>query len=338
MKKKAIALFSGGLDSILAVKLMQEQGIEIIGYNFRNFLSAEKSRNDDSVVAKGAEMLGIPMIIIPAKQDYIEMLQKPKYGYGKNYNPCVDCKIHIFSEARKLMEKEGASFVFTGDVLGERPMSQMIKPMRTIERESGLEGLVVRPLSGKLLPATKPETEGIIDREKMLDISGRSRKPQYELVKKYSVKEFPSPAGGCLLTEKSFSVRIEELLTTDINASITDVRMLRYGRHFRLPTGFKVIVGRNKFDNEKLIELTDENYIKLHADDIPGPVVIIKKEADETTLQTAAEMTACYSSSKEPEVPIIYNDKRITVQNDESNNLAKYEKYMVKLAKKTSIS
>lgn len=333
MKKKAIALFSGGLDSILAVKLMQEQDVEIIAFNFRNFLSAEKARNDESVVAEGAKALGIPLVIVEADKSYLDMLQNPEYGYGKNYNPCIDCKIHIFSKAKEIMEKEGASFVFTGDVLGERPMSQTQKPMGIIEKKSGLEGLIVRPLCGKVLPPTIPEKEGIINRELMKDITGRSRKPQYELVEKYKVEKFPSPAGGCLLTEKSFSVRIEELLTTNPDASVTDVRMLRYGRHFRLDTGDKVIIGRHQFDNEKLTELADENYLTLHADDIPGPYVIIKKDVSAQTIETAAKMTAAYSNTDLKEVVINCGEKPITVAKDETNTIDTYRKYMIKKAR-----
>lgn len=331
MKKKAIALFSGGLDSILAIKLMQEQDVEIIGLNFRNFLSAEKSNNDDSVVASGAKMLGIDLRIIDADQDYLDLLMNPKYGYGKNYNPCIDCKIHIFSLAKKLMQEEGASFVFTGDVLGERPMSQTKSPMQLIENQSGLKGLVVRPLCAKLLEPTLPEKEGIIDREQMLDISGRSRKPQYELVEKYSVEEFPSPAGGCLLTEKSFSIRIEELLTKNPESNITDVRMLRYGRHFRLENGDKVIVGRRQHDNEKLRELADDdNYIVLRAKEIPGPSVILKRNVSEETIQTGCEMTAAYAKHNNQDVAVYYDDKKVIVPFDETNTAEKYVPFMIR--------
>lgn len=331
MKKKAIALFSGGLDSILAVKLMQEQDIEIIGFNFRNFLSAEKSRNDDGVVINGAKLLNIPIKIIDADQSYLDLLMKPKYGYGKNYNPCIDCKIHIFSKARELMEAEGASFVFSGDVLGERPMSQTKSPMQLIENQSGLKGLVVRPLCAKLLEPTLPEIEGIIDREKMMDISGRSRKPQYELVEKYSVTEFPSPAGGCLLTEKSFSIRIEELLTKNPDASITDVRMLRYGRHFRLENGDKVIVGRRQLDNEKLRELaTDEEYIVLRAKEIPGPSVILKRKVSDATIKTACEMTAAYAKHNNQDVAVYYDENKVIVPFDSDNTTDRYVPFMIR--------
>lgn len=331
MKKKAIALFSGGLDSILAVKLMQEQNIEIIGYNFRNFLSAEKSRNDEGVVTSGAKALNIPIKVIEADQSYLDLLMNPEHGYGKNYNPCIDCKIHIFSLAKKVMEEEGASFVFTGDVLGERPMSQTKSPMALIEKQAGLKGLVVRPLCAKLLEPTLPEIEGIIDREKMLDISGRSRKPQYELVKKYNVTEFPSPAGGCLLTEKSFSIRIKELLTTNPDSSITDVRMLRYGRHFRLATGDKVIVGRHQHDNENLLKLADkDNYIIMKADDIPGPIVILKRNVLPETIETASKITACYANGKENTVPVIFDDQCINVPYSQDNTLDKYTEFMIR--------
>ncbi|MEJ2568461.1 MAG: hypothetical protein P8Z50_06280, partial [candidate division WOR-3 bacterium] len=206
---KAVSLFSGGLDSILAVKIIQNQGIDVTAFHFVlpfNYIKNKKQIN----VVKTAQELNIPIEIIPGEKDYIEIVKSPKYGYGKNMNPCIDCKIFIMKKAFSFMKKIGASFLFSGEVIGQRPMSQRKKVLEMIVKESGADGFLLRPLSAKLLPHTIPEEKGWVKREYLCDFEGRSRKPQIKLAKKLGVTEYPSPAGGCLLTDFDFSIRLKD--------------------------------------------------------------------------------------------------------------------------------
>jgi tRNA U34 2-thiouridine synthase MnmA/TrmU len=226
-KIKAVALFSGGLDSILAVKLIQEQGIEVRGVNFKTpFFGLSKT----FAVIKNID---IDLEIIDITQELLEILRNPKHGFGKNMNPCIDCHSLMFKKAGEYMIKIGASFIISGEVLGERPMSQNRNSLNIIKRESGFEGRILRPLSALLLAETIPEKEGLVDRSKLLDISGRSRKRQMELAAKMGIDDYPSPAGGCKLTEPAFSKRLRDLFTQD-SFSLEDIELLKLGRHFRL--------------------------------------------------------------------------------------------------------
>jgi len=245
---KAIGLLSGGLDSSLAIKLMLYQEIEVVGLNFITQFSAGKEE-----AIRVASKFGIELKVITFGEEYIRMVKNPGYGYGKNMNPCIDCRILQFKRAKEYMDKIGASFVFTGEVLGERPMSQRRDAINLIEKESGLKGLVLRPLSAKLLPPTIPEKEGLIDRELLLAISGRRRKEQMELAKRFGIS-YPTPAGGCRLTDPNFALRLKESFDHDED-STRDMHLLRYGRHFRLQTGAKAIVGRNERENEIISNL-----------------------------------------------------------------------------------
>lgn len=244
-KIKAVALFSGGLDSILAIKIIQAQGIEVIGVNFKSpFFGLDKAL----VIAKD---LNVNLEVIDITEELLKILKEPKHGFGKNMNPCIDCHALMFKKAGEYMTKIGAFFILSGEVLGERPMSQNRSSLSIIERESGFEGRILRPLSALLLPETIPEKEGLVERNKLLDISGRSRKRQIELAANMGIENYPSPAGGCKLTEPAFSKRLKDLFTQE-KYSLEEIELLKLGRHFRLGRDVKLVVGRNKNENEKI--------------------------------------------------------------------------------------
>lgn len=290
MNKKALVLFSGGLDSALAIKVLLEQGIEVIAITFItpfNNLSPDK-------IAQG---LDVELKIVHSGADYVEMVKKPKYGYGKNMNPCIDCKIFMLKKTKGYMEEVGASFVATGEVLGERPMSQRKDTLWIIERDSDLKGLLLRPLSAKLLPTTIMEEKGVVERERLLDIQGRSRKPQMALAKKFGIKTYQTPAGGCLLTDEGFSRRLKDIL--DDNISINDIELLKVGRHFRLDPKTKIIVGRDDEENKRLLGLTQKGDILFKVVNFPGPITILRGEANQKSLELTAKITSRYSKAKE---------------------------------------
>ena len=207
MNKKAVALFSGGLDSILAIRLMLEQGIEVHALNFLTLFCTCTSKGCMHQATKAARQLDVPLKVMNITEEYMEVVKNPKYGRGRNMNPCLDCRIFTFRKAKDFMEEIGASFVVTGEVLGERPMSQRRNAMEVIEKESGLSGYIVRPLCAKLFEPTVPEREGIVDRNRLLDIQGRRRDRQISIAKDLGISDYPCPAGGCLLTRKEFSER-----------------------------------------------------------------------------------------------------------------------------------
>ena len=248
-KSKCLLSFSGGLDSILAAKILMEQEITVKGITFKSyFFDAEQAK-------KAAKKIGLPLKIVDFSKEHLEMVKKPKYGYGKAMNPCIDCHILMLKVAKAIMKKEKSSFVATGEVLGERPMSQNKGALTLIEKESGLSGYLLRPLSAKLLKQTIPEKLGWIDRKKLLDISGRSRKRQIALAKKYKIESYPTPAGGCLLCDLEFSRRLKELLKICPKCEDSDIELLKYGRHF-WNDKIKIVVGRNEQENKKIKKLT----------------------------------------------------------------------------------
>jgi hypothetical protein len=297
MNKKALSLLSGGLDSIIATRLMLDQGIEVMGLHFVSSFCDSKRKERDNMVVKSASELGIKVLIRDKGPGYVQVLTKPKHGYGKNMNPCIDCRIYMLQAAREVMEAEGASFLVTGEVVGQRPMSQMRDTIRLIEKESGLTGLIVRPLSAKLLPPSEAERNGLVDRSKLLDIAGRSRKKQYDLVEQYGLKEFAKPAGGCLLTDPIYSKRLRELLREEPDFGMIDVDLLKYGRHFRF-NGIKLIVGRDKDENEALRELWSPPYLFAHTSDFKGPSAIIKGRIDDNTIGIVGNIISFYGKNE----------------------------------------
>lgn len=272
---KAIALVSGGLDSTLAVGLIKEQGIEVIGLNFKTpfCLCDRKAFSSCSIGKYKSKTLGITLRMVNVTEDFFKILKKPKYGYGSNMNPCIDCRILAFSKAREFMQEVGAKFVVTGEVLGQRPMSQHRQALKIIEKESGLEGLVLRPLSAKLLAETTPEKKGWVQRDKLLNFAGRSRKPQMELAKRFNIIEYPCSSGGCLLTDPEFSKRIKDLMIYQ-ELNLNNVELLKAGRLFKLSENTRVVVGRNEQENERLKSLVQENDYLFSPLDLKGPTAL----------------------------------------------------------------
>ncbi len=297
MNKKAIAMLSGGLDSILAVKLVQEQGIEIHAINFMTLFCTCTHKGCQHAATQAANTLNIPLKILNITEEYLEIIKNPKHGYGSNMNPCIDCRIFTFKMAKKYMEEIGASFIVTGEVLGERPMSQRKDAIFLIEKEAGLKGLILRPLSAKLFPPTIPETEGIIDRQKLLDISGRSRKPQITLAKEFGINDYPCPAGGCLLTDPGFARRIKDLINHN-ELTLDNVKLLKMGRHFRLSDKVKFVVGRDDKENEILQGLAKNTDIIVQLKDHQGPLAILRGAINDNIIALSAGITAHHTKFK----------------------------------------
>jgi len=295
MKKRAISLISGGLDSAVATKLIIEQGIEVIGLHFSSIFASKRDKQRGHRALSTARELGIEIITKHKGDDYIEIIKNPRYGYGKNMNPCIDCRIYMLRLTKDLLAELDASFVVTGEVLGQRPMSQRRNAIELIEKRSELNGLIVRPLSAKHFPPTIPEQEGIIDREKLFDISGRGRQGQYGLVETYKLTEFDLPGGGCLLTDPIFSMKLKDLMATDKTYTTKDIELLTMGRHFRLSPSAKLVVARNERENEQLGMLREKPYVTLDPVDFKGPRGILKADApDEEVYLMSARILAHY--------------------------------------------
>jgi tRNA-specific 2-thiouridylase len=297
-KTKAIGLISGGLDSILALRVILDLGIEVVALNMKTpFCTCDSGGKCYSQSV--TEEWGVPLRRVYGGEDYVQMVKLPRHGYGKNMNPCVDCRIYLFSRAREIMEKEEVDFVFTGEVLGERPMSQRKEAMDLIERESGLKGKVLRPLSAKLLEPTLAEIEGKIQREKLFDIQGRSRRPQLEMARRLGINEFPTPAGGCLLTDQNFARKIKDSFLYNED-SLRHVNLLKIGRHFRLPTGAKVIAGRDQKENEILMAMSFPSELKFTAHECKSTYVLLLGENSPENQTWAAKICARYSDREKP--------------------------------------
>jgi tRNA-specific 2-thiouridylase len=292
-KMKALALLSGGLDSIVATKLVLDQGIEVVALNFILPFAVEK----EDYAGEVAKRFGIPLVRVEAGEEYIDIIRNPKYGYGSGMNPCIDCRIYMLREAKRIAKEVGADFIFTGDVLGERPMSQHRKALELEEKEAGLEKMVLRPLSAKLLAETIPEREGWIDRSKLFAIKGKSRKPQIALAKEFGLQDdYPSPSGGCLLTYKEFASKVRDLFEHKEKVSMRDARLLKIGRHFRVAAS-KIIVGRNEEENKLLLELkSPEDYV-FEVSGYGSPITILEGAKSKEAIELAAKLTARYSDA-----------------------------------------
>ncbi|MFH1080145.1 MAG: tRNA 4-thiouridine(8) synthase ThiI [Pseudomonadota bacterium] len=289
LKFRAISLFSGGLDSILAVKIMMGMGIEIEGIVFETpFFSAQKAR-------MAAKIIGLPLRVFDIADAHLLMLKAPRYGYGKNMNPCIDCHTLMLKSAGAKMEEANANFLFTGEVLGQRPMSQTRQSLYLVAKNSGYDDVILRPLSARLLAETKPEREGVVDRTKLFAIQGRGRKTQMELARHYGIVDYAPPAGGCLLTDPNFSRRLRDLFDHQPDCRIRDIELLKFGRHFRIKEDCKVIVGRNQIDNEAIQCLISENDATLQMADAPGPIILVPGSGDYQALSTAAALCVLYS-------------------------------------------
>ncbi|MCX6672385.1 MAG: 7-cyano-7-deazaguanine synthase [Methanothrix sp.] len=307
---KAIILLSGGLDSTLAAELMSREGLELLAVNFKTpFCLCDRHSSNlgcGSNARRVAEAIGIDLKIINAAKDFLEVLKKPEHGYGANMNPCIDCRILFFRKSKELMGEFGASFIITGEVLGQRPMSQFRRQMNIIEKEADLDGLVLRPLSDKLLAPTIPEKNGWISRERMLDIAGRSRKPQMALAKDLGINDYPCAAGGCLLTDPEFANRIRDLIKHD-ELDMQNIDLLKAGRYFRLSRSAKLIVGRNENENKMLTMLAKEGDYVFEPATINGPIAVGKGTFTADLLEVACRIVARYSDRDgEPDADISY--------------------------------
>ncbi|MDH4263325.1 MAG: hypothetical protein OEV78_09805 [Spirochaetia bacterium] len=305
--KKAYVLTSGGLDSTIAVKMLQEQGIEVTGVYVStgfclNSHQKKAGRFDDTKpdVFKVTEELGIDLEVIDISKDYLSIITNPVYGWGKNVNPCIDCRIHMLQKTRELMEKNGFDFIATGEVLGQRPMSQRSDTSKLIEEKSGLKGFLLRPLSGQLHKITEPERLGWVDRNKLGQIQGRSRKHQFKLAKHYNLQNVSSPAGGCcLLTDETYAVRFKDylkdrksLLTSDQSQPLTlnTMMILGTGRQVKIRTGLKLIMGRNEGENKLLSHYAVEHIVFEPDEDFPGPTGLLEFIRNENNKDTNQEL------------------------------------------------
>ncbi len=299
-------MISGGLDSALALCMMQDQGIQVFGLHYILPWEEKRKRNAQAV----AQELRIPLRTIWLKEKFFEMVKNARYGYGTGINPCIDCRIFTFRLAQKYMKSLGAHFVFTGEVLGQRPMSQLKDSLKIVEERSGLKGILLRPLCARFLEPTIAEKEGWINREKLLDISGRSRKKQYALLKKYRIKHTTQPAGGCILTDKNFACRVRDLLKYGYR-DFCDVKVLSLGRHFRLTKKHKAIAGRNQRENNKMLKYTHAEDMIVEFEKHSGPTVVLQgKNPSRAMIKKAGGIVQYFSRFKnESPLEVIYFQK-----------------------------
>ena len=305
-KKKVVALLSGGLDSQLAIKMMQEQGFDVSAVAIKTpFCDFDCGRGCGFEIRERADDLDVNLKTVYLGDEYIEMLKHPKHGIGAGFNPCIDCRSMMFDAAKKHMEEIGAEFIISGEVLGQRPMSQHGPALRTIENESDLVGKIVRPLSAALLPETDPEKDGLIKRENLGMIRGRTRRGQLDMAKKYGIENPPNAGGGCLLTEPHFGIKAKDLFSHTKNPTINDIDLLKIGRHFRLDEETKFIVGRNKDENEMIKAIALPGDILLEAKDFVGPVSILRGSNAKQHLKFASSITLRYSDAPNNEQAIV---------------------------------
>jgi len=315
---RALGLLSGGLDSTLSARIMQEHGVEVLGLHFSTgFCLADRHRmlgnrsNPDKpyrneALRAGAD-LSVPIEIIDIKDEYLpKVVLNPKYGYGSGMNPCIDCRIFMLQKTKEIMEERGYHFVFTGEVLGQRPMSQRRPPLEDVAEESGLGRLLLRPLSAQLFPPSIPEERGWVDRERLYDISGRSRKRQMELADELGIIDYPQPAGGCcFLPDENYARKLQDFLAhhgTDVSPD--DMMLLKVGRHFRLSGKVKAVVGRDEGENAYLQRFT-EGRAEVWVDEFPSPLTLVEGQPSAHDLETACRITARYSDGRdEPTVPV----------------------------------
>ena len=280
---------------MLSAQVLREQDIDVLALFFETpFFNSTTAR-------KSAATINLPIEIIDITKDHLEIVKKPKHGYGQNMNPCIDCHALMLRRTGEMLVEKGARFFITGEVLGQRPMSQNLRSLTTVASESGFNGLILRPLSAKRLPITIPEEKGWVNRDLLKGFSGRSRKPQMALAKDFNIEEYPAPAGGCLLTEKVFSRRLQDLFAHESRQELRDIELLKVGRHFRLDPRTKLIVGRNKEENQVIRDLFREGDALLWTDGTPGPTVLLVGEPTPALASQAAVFTASYSDTADHE-------------------------------------
>jgi tRNA-specific 2-thiouridylase len=300
---RALGLFSGGLDSMLAAAVLRAQGLDVhLLCWVTPFFGAERARGS-------AGHLDLPLMEVDFTEKFLPLIYHPPHGWGRGHNPCIDCHILMIREAGALVAAGDFDFLFTGEVLGQRPMSQNRGSLNLIARESGFADLLLRPLSAKSLKMTQPELQGWVDRERLLNFSGRGRKRQMALAAEFGITRYPAPAGGCLLTDPGYAARLKELLRHVQEASRPDLELLKWGRHFRLPGGAKAVVGRTQRENDAILPLKSPGDFLLKVSDYPGPLVLVGGAASAADLEEAAGLAAAYSDAP-PGAPVT-----VTAQN-----------------------
>jgi hypothetical protein len=307
---KAISLISGGLDSILATKIVLEQGIKVIGLTFKlPFLPSDSSLDTAKQICKEFK-IKCRIIDLTDSKSYYNMIKKPEFGYGKNLNPCIDCHLFMLKIAKKIMKEENADFIVTGDVLGERPMSQRKNILNIIDKKAHLKAKVLRPLSAKCLDETEAEKTALVERQKLLAIQGRSRKEQFRLAKFYKIGRYPTPGGGCLLTEQQFCKKVEDLIRyKGLNSA--SVSFLKVGRHFRLNKKLKLIVGRSEADNKNIEDLFQPPQILMKCKNVVGPSAILHGAATKKDILLAAQIIVSFTKA-EGKVIVEYSKSRMS--------------------------
>ncbi|GAA0177764.1 DUF814 domain-containing protein [Clostridium sediminicola] len=325
---RALALLSGGLDSVLAAKLIKEQGIEVIGICFKSYFFGEEN------AVRMVKQIDIPLEVVDFSKEHLEMVKKPKHGHGKNMNPCIDCHAMMMRYAGELLEKFNADFIITGEVLNQRPMSQNKTSLSMVLKESGIASKILRPLCAKVLLPTEMEESGIVNREMLLGISGRGRKEQIALADKWGIVDYPSPAGGCKLTEPNYSVRLRDLLDYNEFPEERELELLKYGRHFRMSPIAKIISTRTADEAEGIKDYLSEKDLVFLVSEFKGSMVFIVGEPNEEEIEYAAKIAGRYSKGKDEEtLEVMYgNYKKPFNKCVKVNKISECElnKYMIK--------
>lgn len=309
---RCVAVFSGGLDSMLAIRIMQDQGVEVEALNFKTVFTCCQD-----TAGQAARVLGVPLTVVPQEDDYLDLIRNPRFGYGKGANPCVDCRIYMFLRAKRMMEQVGADFIVSGEVVGQRPMSQKRNDLYTISHHSDLEDLLLRPLSAKLLAPTLPEREGWVDRDRLYDFRGRNRKPLIELARQFGFKDIPSPSTGCALTEPLFSQKVFDLVRLEPEANPWDFELLKWGRHFRYDDQTKVVVGRRESENDRLEVMHQtpdaSSTAMLSPFNYPGALALVVGPLSDAVMEYAGGLLYRYGkpeAADNPQVEVFQGDGR----------------------------
>lgn len=318
MKIKALALVSGGLDSLLAAKLIQDQGLEVIGIHFKIPFCKLNIR-------KVFPDIGIEIIEVDLGEEFLKLIQEPRYGFGSNMNPCIDCKILMFSKAKELMYQLGAKFIITGEVLGQRPMSQNKQALKLIKRQSGLDDLLLRPLSAQFFAPSLAEKEGWVKREKLLNFNGRRRLAQMQLAKNLGLLKYSTPAGGCLLTDPSFCRRLKELLVHK-ELNLDNLALLKVGRHFRIGNNARLVLGRDESENNLLGQLAKPgDYLLGPQKDMAGPTSLARGKITQELIFLSSEITSAYTDAVGlKEIEVLY--RQVPIIKDNMHKIARVSK------------
>jgi len=326
---RALALFSGGLDSLLSIKTIENQGIEVIAIYIKTGFG---SRVDNSEKLQNALLkanIKAKLEIIDIKQDYInDVLFNPKYGYGRNFNPCIDCHSKMFNIAKNLLSKYDASFLISGEVVGQRPMSQNTSSLKIVDKLSETKDILLRPMSAKLLPPSLAEINGWVDREKLYDISGRSRAIQMQLAKDFGIEDYESPSGGCLLTDVGFGVRMKDFVKYDKDFVIEDIDIIKFGRHFRLPYNGKLVISRDEKENNIFQKIKHNNFTQAYVKDAIGPLCLVQNNLSKDDHKLALKIILTYYKTTPNTKYEIISDKSY-FSSDKFENKSEAHKYLV---------